>query len=187
MKNTIQQFLHYALPKGRYENKIVLMVKDPYWIFTYWECPGLAQVSEVLSREEHWKNFDLVLRVFRVTGHEWSDSKPYEFFDIQVPETADRWYIQTGKPGARYCIEVGLKNGGGDFYTLARSNMILTPKDEVSDEKETQWTPKEDMKKYSKELAKTAINNPSSLELIDYSEKQIWHEASDSLFNRLKK
>ena len=30
----------FELPQGYNDNRIVLMVRDPYWIYTYWEISG---------------------------------------------------------------------------------------------------------------------------------------------------
>jgi hypothetical protein len=187
MSKDIQQFKHHDLPKGPGTNRIVLMMKDPFWVFAYWECPQLEESKDMLLTKSKWGQAELVLRVYEVEGKQWSDSKPYKSFDIPVPDYADRWYIETGKPGFHFCVEIGLKNWQGDFYTLARSNIVWTPSNKISETQDTKWTPGKEMEHYSQQVAKSTKDNPSSLELINYAEKQMWQEASDSLFNLLKK
>lgn len=95
-------------PEAYEENRVVLLVRDPWWIYAYWEMlPGTVREANVL-------------RLYDV-----SSERP-QAFDIFLTPQAKSWYINVF-PDRRYYAEIGYFVGGV-FVALARSNLIRTPR-----------------------------------------------------------
>ncbi|BAS27137.1 DUF4912 domain-containing protein [Limnochorda pilosa] len=108
-----------ALPARYGEDRVTLLVRDPEWIFAYWEITppsfGVAAAQQACRETE----LEPVLRV-----HDLAETGPFQ--EIGVGE-AESWYIEAGRPGHRFEAELGLRGPGGGFTLVARSNRVETP------------------------------------------------------------
>ena len=129
-----EQFMeeHFTFPSEYGRTKIVLMVRDPYWMHTYWEIT-FDKIEELKSHmgEATFNESKLVLRVKNVTGA--SADKPVSFYDVQVAPGATNWYINVPNDCASYIVDIGYIDPSGKFYLLARSNQVHMPRAGVSD------------------------------------------------------
>lgn len=121
------------IPQRYYDNKIVLMVRDPWWLHAYWDISPQKE-REVVSgiEEEERGSLRRVLRVYEV-------SPKKEFFDIFINEEASNWYINVNKPESLFFVEIGFLSGKGKFYCLARSNKVTTPYFGISQLVDEEW------------------------------------------------
>ena len=124
------------LPKKYGENRMVAMVRDPRWIFVYWELTD-EKLKEVTAKSKG--NFHEVLRVYDVTGVKFNGKNALETFDIEVPYETDNWYIQVGNHGRSYIVELGVILDDGKFVPLLRSNQVTTPKAGISNVEDEEW------------------------------------------------
>jgi len=128
----------FMFPDTHGEDLIALMVRDPYWLFAYWEfSPDLN--DRLLSRlgEETLRNSRLVLRVYDVTGVDAEN--PVGYHDIDVAPGARDWYINVTHVESDYCIDIGLILPDGSFLVIARSNRVSLPPIGPSAEVDEQW------------------------------------------------
>ena len=128
----------FMFPDTHGEDLIVLMVRDPYWLFAYWEfSPDLN--DRLLNRlgEETLRNSRLVLRVYDVTGADAEN--PVGYHDIDVAPGARDWYINVTHVESDYCIDIGLILPDGSFLVIARSNRVSLPPIGPSAEVDEQW------------------------------------------------
>jgi hypothetical protein len=128
----------FVYPESHGENVIALMVRDPYWLFTYWEfAPDLE--NELISRigEEALRSSRLVLRVYDVTGRDIED--PASHHDIDVAPSARDWYVNVTHVGCDYCVDIGLVLPDGSFIVIARSNRVSLPPVGPSEEVDDRW------------------------------------------------
>ena len=128
----------FMLPETHGEDLIVLMVRDPYWLFTYWEfSPDLN--DQLLNRlgEDTLRDSRLVLRVYDVTGAD--AESPVSYHDIDVAPGARDWYINVTHVESDYCIDIGLILPDGSFVVIARSNRVSLPPIGPSVEVDEQW------------------------------------------------
>jgi hypothetical protein len=128
----------FMLPDTHGEDLIVLMVRDPYWLFAYWEfSPDLN--DQLLNRlgEETLRDSRLVLRVYDVTGADTEN--PVSYHDIDVAPGARDWYINVTHVESDYCIDIGLILPDGSFVVIARSNRVTLPPIGPSVEVDEQW------------------------------------------------
>lgn len=123
------------LPKVYGETKIMFLPRDPFWAFAYWE------ISEKTKKEyeEKLKVANLNLRVYDVTGVDFDGTNANSYFDIQINELADNWYINLPQMNRSWCVDLGLKYPDGSFEMLTRSNIIHAPRYGVSPITDEQW------------------------------------------------
>lgn len=121
----------FELPAGYDENKIVLMVRDPYWLYAYWEISNLKITEISLELGEKFQKSDLVMRVY--------DTSDWRFFDVNVSGYINNWYINVGRPNTSFCVDIGFLTPDGYFIAAARSNIVITPRDRMSNVVDEEW------------------------------------------------
>lgn len=131
---TVREAPSRELPERYGDNQIYLMVRDPYWIFAYWEIQGEVQEKAFHSLGGDWGEIKSILRVYETTDHERIPSS----FDMAIAGMARDWYVQV-LPNRSYVVEIGLLHRDGRFITLARSNEVTTPRDGMSDVLDENW------------------------------------------------
>ncbi|UCD58987.1 MAG: DUF4912 domain-containing protein [Candidatus Hydrogenedentota bacterium] len=175
------------LPKRYGQDRIVAMVRDPYWIFAYWEVTpeSLQRARRELGAEADGAS--TVLRVYDITGIAFTGENANSLFDIEVVGGADNWYINTGWPNRSYCVDIGLLSPQGRYYTLARSNAVHTPRAGMSEEVDERWMSLEEEFERIYALSGGFQIGEGSLELREMMEKQLQmqlaSEAIGSLFS----
>ena len=119
------------LPFSYNETKLVLMVRDPYWAYSYWDFAGdtWSWTEKKLSEDSSLKP---ILRIQNL------DQKSH--YDLLVSLETKNWYIHLGVPDNRYVAELGIGDGRSRFYLIARSNEVRTPRDTPSEEIDSEWS-----------------------------------------------
>jgi hypothetical protein len=134
----------YELPAGYGDNRIVIQVRDPYWVFAYWEI-SQRKINDVQQKYGHdLADSRKVLRVYDITGISFNGNNANSFFDIDINDMAKNWYINVGNPGRSYCVDIGFLLATGKFVLLARSNFVTTPIDGPSHITDEEWMIVED-------------------------------------------
>lgn len=126
------------LPEGdipfNYGNtRIVLMVRDPYWLHSYWEVTESSYEEARKKLGSKIKGAKEILRVYDTVIEPWS------YFDITIFSGARNWYINVPQSGHPYFVEIGFLAEDGTFVVLATSNRVKTPSDKMSDEVDEEW------------------------------------------------
>ena len=125
------------LPAGYGKDRIVAMVRDPYWVHAYWEL-----TPETVSRglRALGKDAPGAKRVLRVYSADTNAGRPENFlFDVALTPDARNWYINVGGPGRAYRVEIGLLARAGKYVCLAASNVVSMPPDRMSDLLDEEW------------------------------------------------
>jgi hypothetical protein len=127
------------LPVSYDEDRIALLVRDPYWVHVYWDITRetLAKAQEALG--ERWPEAKSILRVHDVTGVGFDGTNANSYFDVEIAGGASNWYVNVQVPNRAYCVEIGLLSVAGEFIVLARSNVAATPRDVPSDVTDEEW------------------------------------------------
>lgn len=114
------------LPHAYAEDKIVLLVRDCSWLYTYWEVK--PETMDRVKREigDAFFSAKRMLRVYDVTDIAFNGTNAHRFFDIDVGHDTGNWYINS-QPGRSWCVDFGLLLSDGRFITLVRSNIVTTP------------------------------------------------------------
>jgi len=122
------------LPDNYGDNQIYLLVRDPHWLFAYWEIQKDHQEENLAKLGGNWESVISILRVYDVTN---PDRKP-PFFDVVLKNMATAWYLNV-LPNHSYYVEIGLLHRDGRFISLARSNYVTTPRSGMSEIIDEQW------------------------------------------------
>ena len=127
------------LPTFYDQDKIILQVRDPHWLHAYWELRD--QTIQGLKRKlgDDFSRAKKVLRVYDVTNIIFNGSNANRFFDIQINDFANSWYVDTAGPGRAWCVDLGLMLADGRFITILRSNIVQTPLDGPSWVTDEEW------------------------------------------------
>lgn len=126
------------LPSQYGQDRIVLMARDPNWLFAYWEITAAKQEEHGISPQV-WQVSQPVLRIFDVTGVTFDGTNANSIVDIPVSREADRWHIEVGRPNRSFCVELGLILPGGSYVGLLRSNVATTPRASLSELVDEEW------------------------------------------------
>jgi hypothetical protein len=137
----------YSLPLRYSDNRITILPRDPWWIYSYWDISE-QRINEVISAIPVYEreNLKWILRVYDLTNVSHFDGKnANSFFDIGIHFEANNWYINVNQPERSWCVEIGLVNPSGKFFPVARSNVIKTPYFGISSIIDEEWAlPDED-------------------------------------------
>ncbi|HIE36285.1 MAG TPA: DUF4912 domain-containing protein [Candidatus Omnitrophica bacterium] len=135
----VQKQSQASLPYRYKDNRIVLMVRDPWWLHTYWDI-SKDKVNQLISSLSllQQENLKWVLRVHDVTDTR-SLTSSHSYFDIDINFEAGNWYINVNQPERHWCVEIGLKNIRGEFFPLLCSNIVKTPFFGISPVLDEEW------------------------------------------------
>jgi len=111
----------FPLPEHYNETKIVLLLRDPYWAFAYWEI----KTTDMDDLKSLYRNPSLYLRVRRPSNGT-SGSQEEDFFDIPVGINDRSWYINLPSAGSVYEISLVGKSKTGE-KELCKSNRVVSP------------------------------------------------------------
>lgn len=121
-------------------DRVVALVRDPHWIFVYWDLGGgrlerlRFKYSNEVVDQARW-----VLRVESVRQH--------QVRDVDIDVRARQWYLKVAS-GEHFRIVLGFYPPEGDFEPVCRSGEVVTPKDEVSPVANEAWmVEREDLRK----------------------------------------
>jgi len=133
------------LPAFYDQDKIVLQVRDPHWLHTYWEVRGQTIEGLKAKLGDEFGRARKVLRVYDVTNTVFNGANANRFFDIAINDFANSWYIDTAGPGRSWCVDLGLILPDGRFITILRSNVVQTPLDGPSWVTDEEWMIPDDL------------------------------------------
>lgn len=147
-----------ALPERYGEDCLVLMTRDPYCLFAYWEVSPLT-LKQLPHHEAGETGLALQMRVFK--HYPLQEGEIESYFDLHLTPAAASWYITVGEPDCSYHVELGRLMPDGRFISLLRSNTVQTPRDSVSDIIDENWhLPDWKARKLYRRIALTHLSSP---------------------------
>jgi uncharacterized protein len=117
------------------QDRLVVMVRDPYWLHAYWELAPRSIDRAQAALGQRWHGAQPVLRIYRIQP----DSAALHERDIAIHGGVRNWYVDVQDPPADYRLEIGYLADDGYFYCLARSNEVATPPAGTSDAVDENW------------------------------------------------
>lgn len=122
------EFQAHNLPFEYGQNRIILLVVDPKFIFVYWEVQH-DKMHEALKHVG--SNGKLTLRFTNLNNnHVW---------DVSIYERISNWYLKLDHPGQHLAVEIGMKGDDGRFFTIARSNPMKMPRTGLAKRGPIKW------------------------------------------------
>jgi len=122
-------------PSRDVQDRLVVMVRDPYWLHAYWELAPRSVDRAQSALAQHWHATRPVLRLFHVAA----DGSAELQREIPIHGGVNHWYVDVQNPPQQFRMEIGYLTAGGQFYCLARSNTVTTPPAGTSDSIDENW------------------------------------------------
>ncbi len=120
------------------KDRLVLMVRDAYWLHACWEVSRHSVVRAKAALAERWHTCRPVLRLFELDSIA-ANAAEQVARDIEIHGGVKNWYIDVENPPKSYRVELGYLASDGHFFSVARSNTVATPKPGSSDAIDENW------------------------------------------------
>jgi hypothetical protein len=128
------------LPTGYGKDRIVVMVRDPYWLHAYWELTHQAIQRAEAALGQDWHGSKPILRVVDVSANDTTSTSERLVKEIEIHGGCQNWYIEVSQPPKSYRVDIGYLSRRGQFFVLARSNIVSTPRANISDVLDENWS-----------------------------------------------
>ncbi|QDV86388.1 DUF4912 domain-containing protein [Planctomycetes bacterium TBK1r] len=109
-----------------HRDRIVLMVRDSYWLQATWEITRASVARAESSLAERWHTAKPVLRVMEVEDVANNIAETVQR-DIPIHGGVDTWYIDVQNPPTRFRVAIGYITSDDQFHSICRSNIVETP------------------------------------------------------------
>lgn len=142
-KLNVQRDQHRDLARdanGNGKDRLVLMVRDAYWLHACWEVSRQSVERARAAMAEHWHTAKPTLRVMEVETGTTTSTAERMMRDIAVHGGVKNWYIDVNDPPKSYRVDLGYLAANGKFFVIGRSNVVTTPQPGSSDAIDENWT-----------------------------------------------
>ncbi|KUP05985.1 hypothetical protein Q75_09985 [Bacillus coahuilensis p1.1.43] len=109
-----------SLWRKKSESYFHITFSHPTRIYCYWHLSSYI-LSQVTPQTV------LTLRLFDVTDIVFNGHNAHYYTDTYVRTEQRDWFFSGLKGNRSYCIDLGVKDGSGSFFSYLRSNCIHTP------------------------------------------------------------
>ena len=166
------------------KDRLVVMVRDPYWLHAYWELSRRSIQRAEVAMGQHWHAARPVLRLHEVSRNGTTSAARQAVRDIEIHGGVNNWYIDVQNPPKSYQVEIGYLAPGNRFYCLGRSNVVSTPMPGSADTFDRNWA--EVAKECDRVYAMTAgsTEQEANGDLKDVFEEQMHRPMGDSLLTQ---
>lgn len=124
----------FLFPDSYGIDRVRLLVKDPEWLFAYWDLSSRS--VDTLRRELGERGMALARLTLRITDPGYGGTSV-----ILLPYGARAWYVRADKATRSYRAMLGWTLPSGQFRTLAESNVVSTPRVGPSPDAVHRWLP----------------------------------------------
>ena len=123
----LHQQIASDLPVKYEQDSINLLVRDPHWIYVYWD---ISEKRKNLLLHEFGNEFiSKSVPVLKITNISRNES-----FYVRINEFSTNWYVNVPDANSIYVAEIGRKISDAFFISMLNSNSIVTPGDRVSND-----------------------------------------------------
>ncbi len=112
---------------GTTKDRLVLMVRDPYWLQAYWEIGRQTVERARAALGQNWHLARPVLRLWEVRRDGTSHVERIHLRDIEIHGRVNNWYVNVDRPPRSFEVDIGYVSPDGKFFCLTRSNIVTTP------------------------------------------------------------
>jgi len=125
---------------GQLKERIVVMVRDAFWLHAYWEIKRLSVERVQAAMSQDWHTARPYLRLLEVSDGGTTSASERVIRDIEVHGGVSNWYVHVDNSPGSYRLELGYIGSTGRFYPLVRSNVVNTPEPGSSDAIDENWS-----------------------------------------------
>ena len=113
------------IEKGK--DRMILMVRDPYWLHAHWDITRQSVDRAKASLAENWHTVKPILRLLKMDDSGTTSNAESIDRDMEIHGGVRNWYIEVNSPPSRFRMLMGYLTVNNRFYELARSNTVITP------------------------------------------------------------
>src|SRR5262245_7048642 len=110
------------------KDRILLAVPDPYWLHAMWTLSSQSVQRAEAALKQDWHGAKLIIRLFDVTSQDTTSTSETPIRDIVVQGSGNTWYIDVPQPPRMYRADLGYLSRRGEFWPIARSNVVTPPR-----------------------------------------------------------
>jgi len=132
------------LDHGCGKDRIITMIRDPYWLHAYWELSRSTLGRAQAALGQDWHAAKPILRLMDVSSEDTTSSSERHIRDIEIHGGVNNWYIDVNNPPRSFRVDIGYLSRRGKFFILARSNVVSTPRAGASDVMDQNWSSVQD-------------------------------------------
>ncbi len=125
---------------GQVKDRIVLLVRDSYWLQACWDISRQSVIRAQASMAEQWHTARPVLRLIEVETGGSTSSVERVVRDTEIHGGVNNWYLDVHNPPQSFRVDIGYLASDGRFHVLARSNTVTTPQPGSADAVDRNWT-----------------------------------------------
>jgi len=129
-----------AAGNGCSKDRLVAIVRDPYWLHAYWELTRQSVRRARAAMGQHWHAARPVLRLCEVVRNGTTSSARKTIRDIEIHGGVNNWDIEVREPPKSFQLDIGYLASTGKFFSLSRSNVVNTPLAKTMDSTDGNWT-----------------------------------------------
>ena len=121
------------------KDRIVLMVPDPYWLHAVWELSYQSVLRAESALGQDWHGAKPILRLLDVTSQDTTSTSEAPLRDIPIHGGCSHWYLDVPQPPRSFRVDIGYLSRRGQFYVLARSNVVTPPRAGATETVDENW------------------------------------------------
>lgn len=125
---------YYDLPYRYNQTLVRILAQTPFTLFVYWDISDIDRKNFI---EKFGEDFFYKTRPVLLIHNKTRDN----YFEVEINDFANSWYLRMQEPNCEYEIELGRKNieNPSQYVYLSSSNELVSPNDHVLFE-ETDFT-----------------------------------------------
>ena len=124
---------------GHSKDRLVLMVRDAYWLHAYWELTRQSVERARIALGQHWHAGRPILRLYEVSSKGTTNTVRKIVRDIEIHGGVNNWYIDVNDPPGSFQLDIGYATSDNRFLPLTRSNVVTTPQSGSPDQMDGNW------------------------------------------------
>jgi hypothetical protein len=113
---------------GPTKDRVVLMVRDSYWLHAYWEFTRQSVSRAQAAMAEHWYAAKPMLRLLELKSSATTNTATRVVREIEIHGGVNNWYIDVSDAPKTFCVAIGYLATDGNFFVLGQSNAVTTPR-----------------------------------------------------------
>ena len=153
------------------KDRIVLLVRDAYWLQACWEVTRQAVQRARAAMAEHWHTARPVLRLMQVESGATTSASEQVVREIPIHGGVKNWYIDIKESPNSFRVDLGYLADNGRFHIISRSNTVTTPSPGSADAIDENWT--DIAENYEKIYAQSGGYSGDSADLQDLFEERL--------------
>jgi hypothetical protein len=125
--------------KNAVKDRVVLMVRDAYWLHIYWEITSTTIRRAQVALADKWHDAQPTLRVLAIGDDGTECAVDVVYRDVAIHGGVNNWYVDIAEPPGSFRALLGYMLSDGRFHVIAKSNSVTTPQPNSGEAFDNHW------------------------------------------------